>query len=488
MYKNLRKIIEIYKKWPIQVRASFIFLMCSFLQKGISFITTPIFTRVLSTTEYGQFTVFISWMNIITPIISLNLYSGVYSQGVVKFEKDRNRYSSSLQGLSLTLILIWLSIYLVFRNQFNELFSLTTVQMVAMFVIIWASGSFNFWSMNQRVDFQYRKLAILTMAVSVFQPFLCVLLILNSTDKVTARILGMASIQFLFYIGTFISQIRKGKQLFVREYWKYALCFNIPLLPHYLSLTVLSSSDRIMISSIVSEEKAGIYNLAYSVSMIMTMFNTSLLQTIEPWIYRKLKEKRVVDLARVAYPCFLLIAGVNILLILFAPEIITIFAPKAYYEAIWVIPSCALSVFFMFLYSFFATFEFYYEKTKYVAMATVGGALLNIILNYVCIKQFGYLAAGYTTLFSYILFAILHYIFMRKVCKEFLNNENPYNGRLILAIGVGSVVIGLSCMIFYKYIVIRYLIITIIIFVAWVFRNKVMLIVKTFLHLRKEKE
>ena len=95
------------------------------------------------------------------------------------------------------------------------------------------------------------------------------------------------------------------------------------------------------------------------------------------------------------HPCFFLIAGLNILLIMFAPEAIAIFAPVSYQEAIWTVPSVALSVFFMFLYTFFATFEFYYEKTKYIAGATVGGALLNIGLNYICIKKFGYIAAGY---------------------------------------------------------------------------------------------
>ena len=106
-----------------------------------------------------------------------------------------------------------------------------------------------------------------------------VILILNSKNKVTIRILSMAFVQFAFYVGTFISQIKKGNTLFSKVYWKYALQFNIPLLPHYLSLTVLSSSDRIMISSMVGADKAGIYNLAYAVSMIMTMFNTCLLYT-----------------------------------------------------------------------------------------------------------------------------------------------------------------------------------------------------------------
>ena len=368
--KNLTKV---FNSWPVQVRASFVFLICSFLQKGISFITTPIFTRILSTAEYGQFSVFNSWMQIITPIVSLNLYSGVYSQGVVKFEKDRDRYSSSLQGLSLLLAMLWLAVYLFFQDQLNTLFSVTTVQMIAMFLMIWASGSFTYWSVDQRVDFRYRKLAIITILVSIVQPLVCVLLILNSNHKVTARILGMAIVQFVFYTGAFISQVKKGKTLFDKKYWQYALRFNIPLLPHYLSLTVLSSSDRIMIGNMVGADKAGVYNLAYSVSMIMTMFNNALLQTIEPWIYKKLRDKKISEISRVAYPCFILIAGVNLLLILFAPEAIAIFAPAEYYEAIWVVPSVALSVFFMFLYSFFATFEFYYEKTNYVAMATVGG-------------------------------------------------------------------------------------------------------------------
>lgn len=483
----MKKIVQMYKNWPVQVKASFVFLVCSFLQRGISFITTPIFTRILSTTEYGQFTVFNSWMQLITPIVTLNLYSGVYSQGVVKFESDRNRYSSSLQGLSLFLVSAWLCIYFIFQKQLNSVLSLTTMQMIAMFVMIWASGAFSFWSMDQRVDFQYKKLALLSIAVAIMQPLVSILLILHSEDKVTARILGMAAVQLALYTGTFISQVRKGKTLYSKRYWTYAVRFNLPLIPHYLSLTVLSSSDRIMISNMVGADKAGIYNLAYSVSMIMTMFNMALLQTIEPWIYRKLKDKKTMDLAKVAYPCFFLIAGVNILLILFAPEIIAVFAPKAYYEAIWVVPSVALSVFFMFLYSFFATFEFYYEKTTYVAAATVGGAILNIILNYIGIHRLGYLAAGYTTLFSYILFALLHYLFMNKVCDEFIDGIRPYNGKMILGIAALSCAIGFGCMALYQHPIIRYSIVVFLGIVALVCRKKLISLIKSLLQLKKQK-
>jgi len=481
----LKKYLNIYKQMPIQMKASMWFLICSFIQKGISMITTPIFTRILTTQEYGQYSVFNAWLQILTPIVCLNLYAGVYAQGIVKFEDDRNRYSSSLQGFCLTLTATWAFIYLLSCSFWNKIFSLTTVQGIAMFLMIWATGSFNFWSMNQRADFKYRKLVLLTLLATIFQPLVSVIFIINSNDKVSARIIGIAVVQMALYAGTFIYQMKEGKQFFSRKYWLYALKFNIPLLPHYLSMNVLSSSDRIMISHMAGDGEAGIYNLAYSVSLIMTMFNTALLQTIEPWIYRKLKEKRIQDLAGVAYPCFIAIAVLNVLLVMFAPEVIAVFAPDAYQEAIWMIPGVALSVFFTFLYTFFATFEFYYEKTRYIAGATVGGALLNIGLNYVCINRFGYIAAGYTTLFSYILFAVLHYYFMVRICKEYMDNVRPYKPGFIIAIGGGCMIAGFSIMLTYYNPVIRYAMIVIVVLIAFMMKNYILSVLRILSDLRK---
>lgn len=483
----MKKYLKIYKDLPVQMKASIWFLIASFLQKGISTITTPIFTRILTTSEYGQYSVFSSWMAIITPIVSLNLFSGVYSQGVVKFESDRKRFSSSLQGLTLTMIVIWTVIYMICPDFWNNIFSLSTMEMLAMLILIWLSAVYSFWSMNQRIDFKYKGLVFVTLLASILQPVISIVFILHSENKVLARIFGMIVVQLFLYSWMFLSMMMSGKEFFSKKYWMYALKFNIPLLPHYLSMNILSSSDRIMIGKMCDTSSVGIYNLAYSVSLIMTIFNTALLQTIEPWIYRKLKDKRGYDIERVAYPSFIIIAAVNILLIMFAPEVINIFAPKQYKEAIWVIPSVTLSVFFTFLYTFFATFEFYYEKTNYIAGATVGGAMLNIVLNYIFIKRFGFIAAGYTTLFSYILFAVLHYYFMRKICKQYLNNIKPYNLKLIIGISIGSLGAGFLIMITYTNIILRYMLIIITFLILFVKRKKLIEIAKMLLDIRKEK-
>ena len=456
MIKRVKQLANKYFALPVQVRAAFWFMICSFMQKGISSITTPIFTRLLTTEEYGQYSVFNSWLGIISVFVSLSLSSGVFMQGLVKYEDRRKEYASSFQGLTILLVAIWTAVYLAFHNFWNGLFELTTVQMLAMLLMILMSASFGFWASSERVVFRYRKLVLITVLVSLAKPLLGIFLVLHAEDKVTARILGLALVEVVGYSGLMVSQIIKGKKLCVPEFWKHALMFNVPLIPHYLSMTILNSADRIMIEKMVSADTAGIYSLAYSISQLMTLFTTGISQTLEPWRYSKQKSGRQEEISALAYPTLILVAGLNLALIAFAPEVVRIFAPPEYHEAIWVIPPVAMSVYFIFAYGFFANFEFYFEKTGYVAAATMAGAVLNIVLNYIFIGIFGYYAAGYTTLVCYIVYAACHYLGMRKICKDNLGGKKVYSLTKLLAISGGFMALGFAIQFTYFNIYVRY--------------------------------
>lgn len=483
-------LIKLYKKYiniPNQIKASLWFFVCAFLQKGISFITTPIFTRVLSIAEYGQFNVFMSWMSVLTVFISLNLYYGVYVRGLVKFENDRKVFTSSLQGLMLALVLGWTIVYLLFRGFFNDMFGLTTVQMLFMIVLIWTTGVFNFWATEKRVELKYKSLVLITILVSIAKPVISLILIKNSTDKVTARILGLVLVELIFYSGLFLKQIIDGKKIFSMFYWKHALAFNIPLIPHYLSTSILNSADRIMIDKMIGPSQAGIYSLAYSISMIMTMLNTALMQTIEPWMYKKIKNNCIEEISKVAYPCFVLVAIINIALIAIAPEVIKLFAPSEYVEAIYVIPPIAMSVFFMFSYTFFAVFEFYYKKTKQIAFATSLGAILNISMNYIFIKIFGYFAAGYTTLICFCIYTLLHYYFMSKICNEKLYGRKPFNMKIYFFIALVFLLISFVFLTTYSNNFLRILLILLIIVIGLFCSKRIYKEIDNLVHLKSKK-
>jgi len=237
----------------------------------------------------------------------------------------------------------------------------------------------------------------------------------------------------------------------------------------------------------VGASEAGIYTLAYSISQIMTLFNTALSHTLSPWIYQKIKDNKAQDITRIAYLSMFGIAVLNLGLIAVAPEMVTLFAPATYHEAIWVIPPVAMSVLFIFSYDLFAKFEFYYEKTRFIMVASVLGAALNVILNYIFIRIYGYYAAAYTTLFCYIVYVMAHYIFMRRVCNRYMGGIVVYKPSILLLIYGGFMGAGFILMLTYNYPVVRYSIIAVALIVIIIKRKDVARIVRRLLEIRKSK-
>ena len=487
----ISKLKNKYQSMPVQVRASLWFLVCNFLQKAVAVVSTPIFTRLLTTEQYGEYNVFQSWMGIITVIVTLNLSLGGFLQGVVKFEHEAKVYTSAMQGLNLTLCSVWTAVYFLFHDFFNGLFHLNTLQMSFMLALIWTTAVSQFWSTEQRVNNKYRLLVGITIAVMFAQPAIGMVLVVlsDAAYKATARILGMLIVNLAAYTWCFFIQMKRGKTFFSEKYWLYALKFNLPLVPHYLSQTMLYSSDRIMISRYINDDAAGIYSLAFSVAAIMTMFNTALNQTLGPWVYRKIKERTPQDIASVEYSAMLIVAGANLLLIMLAPEAIALFAPPEYSAAKWVVPPVALSMLFLFLYDMFAAFQFYYEKTWFIMTASVTGAVMNIALNYFFLSprwlNLGYVAAGYTTLICYILYALGHYICMRWVCRKYLDGVRVYDPKILLTVTAGTVAAGLLLSTTYELPILRYSLAVALLVVLVIFRKKIAGYVKQLMAMRQ---
>ena len=458
------KLRNKYEKMPIQARASIWFFISNILQKGIHVITTPIFTRLLTTGEYGQFHDFTTWQSILSVILILYLPWGVYQQGIIKYEDDKEKFTSALLGLATVLIVSWSVFYYSTRFFWNDLLNFSTFRMFAMFGLMWLASGFSFWAIQKRSEYHYKKLLLITLLVAIIKPITEVLMIKNnSSNPVDARITAMLLVDFVFYFWLIVGQLWKGKVFFSWPIWRYAIRYNVVLVPHYLSQTVLNGADKIMIKRMIGDAEAGIYSLAYSLSNLMSIVSSALIHTLNPWYFRRIKNNNYEGMATTSYLSLILVAAVNIMLIGIAPEIVYVFAPVEYHNAIWIVPPVTMGVYFMFMYSIFAAFEFYYEKTKWISIGTMICAVTNIILNFIFIKIFGYYAAGYTTLLCYLLYALAHYYFMNKINREIAGVDKIYKESTIFKISAGFVLLGFLLMSLYNFLVIRVLIIIVII-------------------------
>ena len=294
-----------------------------------------------------------------------------------------------------------------------------------------------------------------------------------NTYKLEARVFSDVGVKALIGSVIYAVLMKHGKIFFNKKYWKYALLFNLPLIPHFLSTMLLSQSDRIMIKSMVGSSAAAVYSIAYTIGTMVLLVTNAVNNSFVPFTYQSLKQKKYDGIKKNATLLCIFVAVMVILSMAFAPEIILIFGGRKYYEAIWVVPPVAVSMFLIFLYSLFSNIEYYFKKTGFIAAASVVCAGANLLLNWIFIPIFGYYAAGYTTLVCYGLFSVMHYIFYCKALKqEAINPSEVYNIKhLLLILGVVIIIMFLMTLT-YEHLIIRYAFVVVICITLWVKRKK----------------
>lgn len=413
-----RKLFDRYQKLSVQAKASIWYTICDFLNKGITFLIIPVYIRLLTTAEYGQWSVFQSWRDILIIFASLNLYCGVFTKKLVDIPNDRDRYTSCMQGLNTAVTLGFVVVYLIGRGWIERVLEMDTVTMVLLLLYFVCFPAYQFWLTRQRVEYSYRKIVFSTIAVTVLVPGISLYLLTIHHFGARAVIYGYLIAYDLIGIVFYILHFVRGRAWYDRGYWGYAVKFNIPLIPHYVSLIALGQADRIMISKYCGDSDAGIYSFAYQIAMAVGVLISAVNGSRVPWTYERLRDKEYAKIKPVAS---LLCAGlgtITVFVTLLSPTVIHILGTAEYQQAMYVIPVVTMATFLTFVYDLFCGIEFYYGSTKYVMIASCVGAGLNILLNAIFIPMHGFIAAAYTTLVSYFVLMIMHWLFMRKVSRE----------------------------------------------------------------------
>lgn len=410
--------IQMYRNMSPAVRTSVWFTLCNFLQRGTALITVPIFTRLLTTEEYGICNVYFAWFEIFVLFTSLKLpYEGL-NNGLIRCESDKDRYASSIAGLICALTLTAAGIYLPLRHWIDRITGLSPQLMGFMLLMVLFNPALSLWTNRERFDFRYRWPVAVTLVSTILNPVIAVAAVLNTPYKAEARILGTVLVQSVFGLICYIILFRRGKTFYRREYWRFGLTFNLPLLFYYLSQTLLNQSDRLMINYFAGSGKAGIYSVAYSAGTLILLLVSAVNGSLSPWIYKKLKAGCEGEIGGAAFSVSLIVAAAAVGMTAFAPDLIRVLATERYYEAVWIVPPVSASVFFVFLYMLFANIEMYYGEIHYISLISIIGGAVNVVLNGIFIPLFGYLAAGWTTLISYMLLAGLHWMLMHLACRK----------------------------------------------------------------------
>lgn len=439
----------------------------NFITRSIGFITTPIFTRLLTHDEFGLYNNYTSWLSTFTILVTLNL-SSTFISARFDFEDDFDGYISSTLSLSVLSNLIWLLLI----NLFSDLFvSFTGVEIrylnIMMLYLIFHTA-IEMFQTRERYYFEYKISVITSLAVALCSSILSVFLVLYMDNKLEGRIIGSSASQIFIGLGLLVLIYKKGRKINV-SYWKYALPICLPFIPHLLSLTLLNSMDKMMITRICGAEDNALYSVAYTCGAIITLLVTSLNTAFAPWLGEKLKEEKVDEIKTVSNKYILLFVFLSCGIMLVVPELLLIMGGNSYIEAKYVMPPVAFGCVCQFMYTLYVNIEQFKKKTMGMAIASMSAAGLNYILNAFLIPRFGYIAAAYTTLASFLWLLIAHMFLVNR-----LKLSNVYdNKRILLLILLMSIyTIGITFL--YRNSFLRYTLIGLyaVVLVHFVIRNK----------------
>lgn len=384
------------------------YTVSSFLIKSIGFITTPFFTRLLTKEEFGLYNNYTSWLGILTVFVALDISSSMISARY-DYEKAFDSFILSILALSTFSALIWIIILNIFHNFFTTFFGVDRIYINIMIIYIIFSTSIEVYQNRERLFFEYKKSVFVSVFISITTATLSMILVLTYNSKLTGRILGAAVPSIVTGAVIYFLLILKGKRIKC-IYWKYALIICLPYIPHILSLTLLNSMDRIMITNYCGAEGAAMYSLSYNCGAVVTMLFASINNAYSPWLAEQIYEKnyqKIYQFSKI-YIVFAVCFTLGVMII--APEILLILGGRSYLDAQFIMPPVAMGCSCQFLYTMFVNVEQIRKKTIGMAFGSASAALLNYILNWIFIPKFGYFAAAYTTLVCYLWLLIIHMV------------------------------------------------------------------------------
>lgn len=421
------------KNSNIVLKSGFWYTISNFFMKGIAFITLPIFSRMLSNTEFGYYNNFTAWLAVLTIIGTLSLSTSLI-RGRFDFKDDLDSFISSNLILGSICTIVLYIIALLNRESIESLLSLDFIYITVMFLSILFMPAYNMFQQLQRYQYKYKILVAITMCVSIGSVLFSLLLMGKMENTLSARIIGAQLPGFIASLILYVFFLKRSRSVKL-QYWKYSLLFSLPFIVHLLSNTVLHSLDRVMITKLCGAKETALYSMAYNIALIVNVLWDSMNSAYSPWLGEKLYQKDYDSIKKNSYNYVLFFAFILLGVMLISPEALYILGGKSYIEAKYVIPPTMLGMFFVFLYSLYVNIEQYEKKNGGMAIATCVAAIFDFVLNLIFIKAFGYIAAAYTTLAGYMFLFLIHYILVRKI-----GLAKAYDTRFILTVIIFEII------------------------------------------------
>ncbi len=471
-------------KKGVALRAGVWYVVSSIMVKAVSVITTPIFTRMMSTDAYGNVSNFNSWYSLLLPVFTLNL---TYSIGRAKLDyPDRlDDYIGSMQLLSGIIGIAISAVAILLMGPVTGLLELTALETGVLLLHLLFAPAIQLMQNGYRYRYRYRQNVAIAWYTILSSTILSLVLIWTiPEDRALLRMIGITAPSVVLSLYFWIRSLTRRRLKVNREFWSYALKISLPLVLHTISMHILSQSDRVFITKICGKSDTAFYSVAYTYGMLLHVVIGAVGDGWLPWFHDTFFAGNYGEIRKNMRPLVILVCFVGLACTALAPEAVLVLGGKKYAHSVPCVMPVVLGVVCQYIYTHYVNIELHLKRTSYVSGGTVMAALLNLGLNAIFIPRYGFVAAAYTTLASYFALMVVHTIITKHILKVSIYNDFFLYGAMAVT---GVVSWGLTLT--YGHNVLRYAIVGVgfLVFLV-VFRNYLKTWIRKFMKKLKKKK
>ena len=391
-----------------QISNSFIYLVPVIIGNVFPFITLPIFSRILTTEDYGIFALATAYAIFVAGLTNLGM-SVAYERNYFQYQANDQQMAQLLYSC---LLFVWLNfswmaiVTYVFQAPISDLLigspeygTIICLMLLTHFLQL-NNGYYLTYFKNTTMAKHFATYTVIDSAINFI---VALWLVAYWQIGVIGLVLGQFVAKFcLFCLLTF----RFLAMLRFRLSWViFVDCFKLayPTTPTVLLKPINSQFDKYMISILNSVGGVGVYSIGEKISQISLAYMTAIQNVFGPQVFKRMFEQGFqggILIGKYLTPFLYLSIVVTMGIALFSEEVIWILTPPEYHQAIDIVAILCMYKGFLFFGKITGTQILFARKTFLSAPFKVMSIVLNVVVNIPFIMQWGALGAAWATFLS----------------------------------------------------------------------------------------
>lgn len=395
--------------------------LSNFATKFLSFFLVPLYTNVLTTTEYGTYDLFNATIGVLLPVLTLNI-----QESVLRFALDKKTNREAIVTISAKYLLIsnFLVIIGLIFNRITNLNAMVAEYGIYFFLMFFVQSLVGVITCYIRGVDRVADLSVSSVITSIVT-ISCNIIFLVAfkwglPGYFLANIIGpLVQCIYLMVRSSFLNEIR-FEQFSTEE--EAMTNYSKPLIANSIAWWVNNVSDRYVIVFFCSLAENGVYSVAGKIPSILNIFQTVFNQA---WTLSAVKDFDSEDKngfftnTYKAYNCMMVIICSSIIV---ADKVLAKFLyAKDFYVAWKYVPWLTVAILFGALSGYLGGFFSAVKDSKLFATSTIMGAIINLFLNFVFTPIYGAMGAAVATAISYIVVWAFRYVQSRKYIRLKIN-------------------------------------------------------------------